>query len=310
MTAFFKVSGGGNDFLALPEPAAPPAAEQIRAWCRRGVSLGADGLFVLRRGARADGGRVAGGAAAVAGRADGGTAAAGGAGPAAAESNPVEMDYFNADGREADLCLNGTRCAAQLAFHLGWAGGRAMVLTAAGPFTARRLDDRSVVLELPPPEAPAELGVDLDGHAHRGWRLTVGVPHFVLHWPADLESAPVVALGRPLRHHQSFQPAGTNVDFVRFPSPHQMEIRTYERGVEAETLACGTGVLAGAAVGLTLGRAALPLTAATRGGFALTVDRAPAGGGWTLAGDARLVASGHLLPGADPPQLSGADPAH
>ncbi|HEV7786777.1 MAG TPA: diaminopimelate epimerase, partial [Thermoanaerobaculia bacterium] len=92
MTRFYKLSGSGNDFLALAEPWETPSAERIRAWCRRGVSIGADGLFVLRRA----GGGETGGAGAT-------------------------MDYFNADGLAADLCLNGTRCAAQLAFHLGWA---------------------------------------------------------------------------------------------------------------------------------------------------------------------------------------------
>ena len=88
MTEFYKVSGSGNDFIALIAPPAAPTPDEIRAWCRRGVSLGADGLFTLRR--------------------DGADAV---------------MDYWNADGTAAGLCLNGTRCAARLAFELGWAGG-------------------------------------------------------------------------------------------------------------------------------------------------------------------------------------------
>ena len=103
MIRFYKVSGSGNDFLALAEPLQVPSPETIRSWCRRGVSLGADGLFILRR---------AGAGAAV----------------------MATMDYFNADGLPADLCLNGTRCAAQLAFHLGWAGGTLQMRTGAGTF--------------------------------------------------------------------------------------------------------------------------------------------------------------------------------
>jgi diaminopimelate epimerase len=269
MTPFYKVSGSGNDFLALAEPFEVPAAETIRAWCRRGVSLGADGLFVLRR---------AGGGAA--------------------------MDYFNADGLPADLCLNGTRCAAQLAFHLGWAEGVVEMRTAAGAFSARRLDDSRVAVDLPvPPEEPRELTVEIAGSSgisssHTGYRLLVGVPHFVLPWPAELVGAPVRELGRELRHHPVFGPPGTNVNFVRFPAHDRMEIRTYERGVEDETLSCGTGVLASAAVGLAMGGARLPLHVMTQGGFGLEVAGDVEKGRWSLAGDARVVATGEMLAGA------------
>ncbi|HEV8583080.1 MAG TPA: diaminopimelate epimerase [Thermoanaerobaculia bacterium] len=264
MTHFYKVSGSGNDFLALAEPFEIPPSETIRAWCRRGVSLGADGLFILRR--------TAGGAA---------------------------MDYFNADGFTADLCLNGTRCAAQLAFHLGWSEGTVQVRTAAGDFSARRLDDSRVAVELPAPvEPPQSLEVDVEGARYEGRRILIGVPHFVLLWPETLERAPVAELGPPIRRHPAFGSPGTNVNFVRFPEPDRMEIRTYERGVEDETLSCGTGVLAGAAVGLATGQARLPLEVATQGGFELRVDGDPGAGWWSLAGDARVVAEGELLPGA------------
>ncbi|HEY8021263.1 MAG TPA: diaminopimelate epimerase, partial [Thermoanaerobaculia bacterium] len=145
MTAFYKLSGSGNDFIALAEPDLPPAPEQIRAWCRRGISLGADGLFVLRR-----------------------------------RDGAVAMDYWNADGRPADLCLNGTRCAAQLAFHLGWAGDRVRIETAAAAVDARREDGGAVALELPAPPAPRERTVEAGGGFWTGWSVLVGVPHFVL----------------------------------------------------------------------------------------------------------------------------------
>ncbi|HKI02321.1 MAG TPA: diaminopimelate epimerase [Thermoanaerobaculia bacterium] len=264
MTHFYKVSGSGNDFLALAEPFEIPAPETIRAWCRRGVSLGADGLFMLRR--------------------------AGGG---------VAMDYFNADGLPADLCLNGTRCAAQLAFHLGWAESTVRVGTAAGDFQARWLDGSRVAVDLPAPaEPPQELAVDAAGSTYAGHRILLGVPHFVLLWPEGLEQAPVRELGREIRHHAAFGPPGTNVNFVRFPAPDRMEIRTFERGVEDETLSCGTGVLAAAAAGLAAGRARLPLRVETRGGFELEVAGDASTGLWSLSGDARAVAEGDLLPGA------------
>jgi diaminopimelate epimerase len=266
MTRFYKVSGSGNDFLALAEPLQTPPAETIRAWCRRGVSIGADGLFVIRR---------AGGDAAT-----------------------VTMDYFNADGFPADLCLNGTRCAAQLAFHLRWTEGKVEMTTGAGTFRARRLDEGRVAVDLPFPEEPRALTLEIGGRSHAGFRILVGVPHFVLPWPGGLEEAPVRELGREIRHHPVFGPPGTNVNFVRFAETHRLEIRTFERGVEDETLSCGTGVLASAAVGLATAGARLPLRVATQGGFELAVDGDPASGSWSLAGDARVVAAGELYPGA------------
>lgn len=261
MTAgFFKVSGSGNDFLALAEPDEVPGPEAIRAWCRRGISLGADGLFVLRRAA------------------DG-----------------VVMDYFNSDGQPADLCLNGTRCAAQLAFHLGWADGTVAIRTGAGTVAARQGDAARVTLELAAPEPPRELVLDMDGIRCAGYEVRVGVPHFVLPWPESLGRAPVDTLGRQIRHHPAFA-EGANVNFVRFPEGHRMEIRTFERGVEAETLSCGSGILAGAAVGLHTGRAALPLGVSVQGGFELEVGIS--GQNWLLSGDARVVAQGTLLDGA------------
>jgi diaminopimelate epimerase len=263
MTRFYKLSGSGNDFLALAEPAETPAPETIRAWCRRGVSLGGDGLFLLRR-----------------------------------EAESVVMDYFNADGYPADLCLNGTRCAAQLAFHLDWAPGTVRLRTGAGEVVARRLDGSRVAVDLPVPgEPPREMTVEVEGAPWTGYRLLVGVPHFVLLWPQGLETAPVRELGASLRYHPVFGPPGTNVNFVRFPSQERMEIRTYERGVEDETLSCGTGVLAGSAVGVFLGQARLPLRVVTQGGFELEVADLP-GWRWSLAGDARVVAEGELLAGA------------
>lgn len=270
MTSFFKVSGSGNDFLALAADSAAdsPPPETIRAWCRRGISLGADGLFVLRR--NADGGATVG------------------------------MDYFNSDGLPAALCLNGTRCAAQLAFHLGWASGslpdEIKIETAAGRIRARQLDDTRITLAVPAPESPREMAPKVDGIARAGVFVRVGVPHYVVVWPESLGAVPVRTLGAALRHHPTFGEEGANVNFVRFPAQDRMEIRTFERGVEDETLSCGTGILAGAAAGVALGKARLPLRVLTGGGFELEVNADPQG--WHLTGDARVVAQGEILPGA------------
>lgn len=270
MSELFRLSGAGNDFLALVEPATAPSPETIRDWCRRGVSLGADGVFVIRR--------------------EGG-------------GDLVAMDYFNADGGWAALCVNGTRCAAQLAFHLGWPEDALTVRTGAGPFVARRLSNEEVELEMAPPEtAPRAVTLDVDGTEVRGWALVVGVPHAVIPWPEGLGTCPVGVLGPPIRRHPQLGTDGANANFVRFAGPHELEIRTWERGVEGETLACGSGVLAAVAVGISTGALELPVRARTQGGFVLTVDGEAAGGGvtrWTMAGDARLLARLETYPAAE-----------
>lgn len=263
MTQFYRLSGGGNDFLALVEPRREPSALEIRAWCTRGLSVGADGLFVLRRDA---GGAV--------------------------------MKHYNADGRAATLCINGTRCAARLALELGWSRTELVVSTGAGEITASAAGRHEITLSLPALAGePRELEVAVVGASLRGWQVDVGVPHFVVPWPEPLGDAPLARLGPPLRRHEAFGSAGANIDLVRYPSRRRLEIRTWERGVEGETLACGSGVLAAAVAGRAAGELDDRVRALTAGGFELTVELGPEGR-LRLTGDARLVASGRLLPEA------------
>lgn len=253
------LSGGGNDFLALLEPPGDPGREQIAAWCRRGISLGADGVFALRRQA----------------------------------SDRVEMRYWNADGTPAGLCLNGTRCAARLALAVGWCSGVFTVETGAGPIRAQAAGDTEVALEPPVPvAAPRPVEPTLDALRIAGWWVDVGVPHFVVPWHESLARCPVATLGARLRRHPDFEPSGANVDFVRFPDRHRLEIRTFERGVEAETLACGTGILAAIAAGLEANHLDLPVRTLTLGGFRFNVAGTRIGQRlerWSFAGDARLL---------------------
>ena len=266
MTHYFRLSGGGNDFLAQVEPEATPAPEVIRALCRRGLSTGADGLFLLSR-----------------------------------SSHGVLMKHFNADGRPAELCLNGTRCAVRLADHLNWGEGRFEIQTDAGAIRGRVLDATRVSLELWRPQTPSPHDLRHEGRKYSGWRLEVGVPHFVLPWPGSMAAAPVEQLGPALRHHSDWAERGANINFVRFVDLGRLEIRTFERGVEAETLACGSGVMASTAAGLAAGQLQLPVTAQTQGGFELQVGDANSTSGdqhWSLTGDARLIAECTLHPGA------------
>jgi diaminopimelate epimerase len=280
-TPFFKLSGGGNDFIALAKPEHDPEPHEIRALCHRGVSLGADGLFVLRP-----------------------------------DVGGVRMDHWNADGNPAELCLNGTRCAARLARHLGWAEGLVVIITPSGRILAHPSGPNTITLDVPlPAAAPEELNIRLDSGTWQGWRTRIGVPHFVLLWPESLANAPVGELGSVLRHSPEF-PDGTNVMFVRYPVPDvpgqsTLEIRSFERGVEAETLACGSGILAATFVGLHLGRLSFPIDVVTLGGFPFNVTGSAPDGqliSWSLTGDARLLAVGELQEAAvsepEPPRWS------
>jgi diaminopimelate epimerase len=276
MAELYRTTGAGNDFLALVEPDANPTAETIRAWCRRGVSLGADGVFAIRRAADEGAGATA-----------------------------VDMTYWNADGGEAALCVNATRCAAQLAFHLGWAEHHVVVRTGAGPFAGRRISTDAIELEMEPSEgAPREVTLPAANRELAGWAITVGVPHAVIPCDDDLARCPVATLGPPVRRHEQFGAPGANANFVRFASPHDLDIRTWERGVEGETLACGSGVLATVATGVSEGKLQLPARARTKGGFVLTVDGETADDGrqiarWTMAGDARVLARLETFAGAE-----------
>ena len=265
MTSFYRLSGGGNDFLALAEPTIQPTTEEISAWCRRGVSAGADGLFVLQR-----------------------------------TDSGITMRHFNADGSSANFCLNGTRCAVQLAKHLEWVDDEIEVLTGAGPVRGRTQGSSTVSLALTAPTKPRLLDLKTSEGNHSAWFVDVGVPHLVLLHSENLQSVPIDTLGPLLRSHPDLGEEGANIDFVRFIDRARFEIRTFERGVEAETLACGSGVLAAAAVGLTLDEIDLPIRALTLGGFELTIatDSDASEDRWIFTGDARLVARGTLFGGA------------
>jgi diaminopimelate epimerase len=261
----FKLSGAGNDFIAFAEPAQDPTADQILLWCRRRESVGADGVFALCRDGAAR----------------------------------VRMTYWNADGGSAALCFNGARCAAQLAFHLGWARDAVVVATAAGSFRAELVDRETVRIEAPAPEErPRALELEVGDTKVSAWWLRVGVPHLVIEH-SELERLDVRAASPPLRGHPALGTEGANVNFVDFAARHRLSVRTYERGVEDEVLACGSGVLAAAALGLERGLLALPIEVATRGGLPLRLEpplgeRHP----WSLCGDARLVANLELHAGA------------
>lgn len=267
MIRFFKLSGGGNDFIALAEPETQPDTQTIRQWCRRGVSIGADGVFVLSR-----------------------------------ELGGLKLDYWNSDGGPAAFCGNAARCAVVLAHELGWIGERCRLKTLAGELDGRIIDPRTSEIEAPLPRQPVAQTITTSQGSFDGWSTAVGVPHFVISHQGDLASLDVNGLAPEIRSHPDFGADGTNVDWIGSSGSDEqsMTIRSFERGVESETLACGSGVLAAAAACVAAGQR-LPLEFTTRGGFRFQVlgqthDRAVQD--WRLSGDARLVASGVIEAGA------------
>ena len=219
-------------------------------------------------------------------------------------SPPLACDFawrfFNADGSEADMCGNGARCAARFAVENALAGPELAFETRAGVIRAQVTGSRVRVQLSQPGTLETGIRLVVDGTERELHSLNTGVPHAVL-FVDDVESVPVEALGRAIRFHERFAPQGTNVNFVSQGAGNMLHIRTYERGVEGETFACGTGSVAAALIAAALGMATLPVSLQTRGGEQLRVDaesaRAPFGAVF-LEGGTRKVCEGMLCPEA------------
>ena len=196
-----------------------------------------------------------------------------------------KMKFFNPDGSEAEMCGNGARCVAAFAREIGAAKTDKMRFeTLAGDVCAEVLNAQLVKIALPDPK---DLRVDF---------INSGVPHKIVP-VTDLASADVAGEGRRIRYSEEFAPAGTNVDFVTYRAPHDADIRTYERGVEAETGACGTGSVAAALVGVAQHGMSFPVTVHTAKGYELAIDGEFDGVGFrsvTLTGPVARVFDGEI----------------
>ena len=263
---FFKMSGSGNDFIIIDNRAGivPEADLQrlIVGSCRRKLSVGADGLLLIEPSDRVD----------------------------------FRWRFFNADGSVAEMCGNGARCAARFAFLSGIAGRKLAFETLAGVIEAEVGDDAVKIRMTDPGAIETGIALDLAGRPGVVSRVNTGVPHTVM-MVDDIEALDVVALGRLTRHHPAFAPAGTNANFVQVKDDGRIFIRTYERGVEDETLACGTGNVAAALVLAHTRGLASPVRLTTRSGSVLTVHFNATDDGYAdvfLEGDARVIYRGEL----------------
>ncbi len=276
-TQFAKMSGAGNDFVAIDhrQHRIDDPSSLARTVCTRRLSVGADGMILIEP----------------------------------SKSETFRMRYFNADGSEADFCANGTRCAARFAHHIGAAGEEMSIETGAGRVEARLIDG-DVELTLQPPrewqrDRPLETKA---AGVVEGSSMMVGVPHYVI-WSAenDFWTRSIDTLGAEIRHHRDLGEAGANVNFVRLDSPDAISVRTWERGVEGETMACGSGVTASVAAAALNGKVRSPVKVTTRSGIVLTVSFEIEGeriGAMKLRGDARIVFESAFMPET----LTGFDP--
>jgi diaminopimelate epimerase len=262
---FFKMSGSGNDFVFVDTRSEPPGPlarpEVIGAICSRGTGIGADGICFFDRSDKAT----------------------------------VKLIYLNADGSRADLCGNASLCTARLARELGVVtAGEFTIETDSGVLGARFIDGQPEIDLLPAQDIRSNARLPLNaGEGRMGFAL-VGVPHLVI-TVEDLEAVDVVGRGRPLRRDPSLK-AGANVNFVQAAGDGSFRYRTYERGVEAETLACGTGAVATAVLLADWGLAKSPVRITTRSGRTLQVRlTGPSNSAKpSLSGEARVVYRGQF----------------
>ncbi len=260
---FTKMNGAGNDFVMLDNRDLSHQLDKaaIAHLCDRHRGVGGDGLIAVEP---------------------------------AQNGADFRMRYYNADGGEAEMCGNGARCFARFASRVGGKSGAITFETMAGVIGAKLLGD-DVQLAMSAPHSLA-LATELNA---ADTKLTVhflntGVPHAIV-FVEDLEKTDIVRLGAALRYHTHFAPKGTNANFIGKLPDGSIAIRTYERGVEGETLACGTGVTAAALIFARLTGAASPVPVKVRGGDTLKVGFEADGDGWrnvTLTGPADFVFEG------------------
>ncbi len=276
---FYKMTGAGNDFILIDNRKgvidADHCQDLVRSVCRRRLSVGADGLILI-------------------------------------ESDP-EVDFkwrfFNLDASEAEMCGNAARCASRFAYLTGIVDKPRMAFrTLAGIIEAELLDNRVKAQMTVPNSLQMDLSIEIKDRSFDLDFINTGVPHAVCFVANEdeLEEVDILNWGRSIRFHPYFQPSGTNANFASVRDIRHISVRTYERGVEGETLACGTGCIASALIAAARKLARSPIEVKTRGGESLTVyfetNGENHGSNETpftsvhLEGEARVVYEGELWP--------------
>lgn len=263
---FTKMSGSGNDFVIIDNREGVVAdtikRDFVAKVCRVKDSVGADGVIFIENTDRAD----------------------------------YKWDFYNSDGSSAEMCGNGGRCVARYAFEKGIAPQAHTFETVAGIISAE-VNGPLVKVKLTPPEHLQEgLDIEFEGIHYKVDSVNTGVPHAIV-FSEDVEKEDVTTVGRNIRYHTVFAPAGTNVDLVERQNGG-LKVRTYERGVEGETLACGTGVVASALIASKRFEIPSPVQVETRGGEVLKVHIEPNDNGLPtvyLEGLTKLTFEGRIV---------------
>ncbi|MBL7072755.1 MAG: diaminopimelate epimerase [Candidatus Omnitrophica bacterium] len=264
---FTKAVASGNDFIIVDDTDGALNALNLdysalaKEVCRRKLSLGADGLLVLEKSTPAS----------------------------------FRMRIINPDGSEVDMCGNGIRCSAVYASDRGW-GDELTIETAAGILSAKVAQSFVKIKMSEPCEVKLDMDLEVGSEFLKVHHINTGVPHAVL-IVEKIENYKVKNVGRKIREHSVFAPGGTNVDFAGKIEKHSVRIRTYERGVEDETLACGTGIVAAALVLGLLDKVSSPVKLRTQSGEVVTVYFDISGkkiSNVYLEGEARIVCEGKI----------------
>jgi len=260
---FTKMVASGNDFVVIDnrDGMIDVTPGLVRRICQRKLGIGADGVLILELSKIAN----------------------------------FKMRIINSDGTEAEMCGNGGRCIAKFAQLKEIAGNQMKFETLAGIIEANIINHSRVKVKLTnPTDLLLNKKIQLQNREITVQCLNTGVPHTVL-ISKEIEDVDVMELGRQVRWHQDFAPAGTNVDFIQLIDTNTIKIRTYERGVEDETLACGTGSAASACLASILGLATPPVKVITKSGEILDIDFKMKGDNITnlyLTGDVQVVYEG------------------
>lgn len=266
---FYKMNGAGNDFIVIDNRDLSVSLDEdtIAALCDRNRGIGADGLLAVEP---------------------------------AEKGADYKFRYYNADGGEAEMCGNGARCFGFFTAHLSEEEelpSSVSFETLAGTLTAEIIGDDVRIAMSDPKDLELKAPVRI-GNFHDDLHfVNTGVPHAVS-FVDDLENVDVIAHGRAIREHDYFAPAGTNANFAKVIAPDHIAIRTYERGVEDETLACGTGMVACALVHHLLTGAESPVKVDVEGGDTLSIGFEKTGDttftNVTLTGPADFVFEGEI----------------